>query len=216
MTEERQPSRQAQTIPGGSGGADLSFLLEKARELGADAAATLPADQVVVDERVRLKCAVPVCQGYGNYLHCPPNTFSVEEFRKILERFQVALVVQVESPQTSLDLDDQGLAGKNAAELEALLHGEPNRRLMDIIARLEAEAFKAGYYYATGFAGGLCLLCPTCVGVASGQPCRHPFEARPSMEGVGIDVFKTAANAGLPIALSADQPVKWTGLLLVE
>jgi hypothetical protein len=36
------------------------------------------------------------------------------------------------------------------------------------------------------------------------------------MEGVGIDVFKTAANAGLPIALSADQPVKWTGLLLVE
>jgi predicted metal-binding protein len=79
---------------------------------------------------------------------------------------------------------------------------------------LEAEAFKAGYYYAAGFSGGICLLCPTCAGV--GNPCRHPYEARPSMEGVGIDVFKTAANAGLPIALSSDQPVRWTGLLLVE
>jgi predicted metal-binding protein len=177
----------------------------------------MPASKVVVDERVLLKCTVPVCHGYNNYLFCPPSTFSVPEFRAILERFTTALVVvQVESAQSSLDLDDQGLAGKDTAKLEAELHGEPNLKLQDIIGRLEAEAFKGGFYYATGFAGGLCLLCPHCVGVASGKPCRRPFEARPSMEGVGIDVFRTAENAGLPIALSADAPVKWTGLLLVD
>jgi predicted metal-binding protein len=196
--------------------AGIAFLADKARDFGADAAAVMPADKVVVDERVRLKCAVPVCQGYGHYLHCPPNTFSVEEFRAVLARFAVALLVQVESPQTSVDLDEEGLAGKNAAELEALLHGEPNLRLLRVIGRLEAEAFKAGFYYASGFAGGICLLCPECVGVGSGKPCRHPYEARPSMEGVGIDVFKTAANAGLSISLSADEPVRWTGLLLVD
>jgi predicted metal-binding protein len=195
---------------------DPSFLIEKAGELGADAAVLLPADQVVIDERVRLKCAVPVCQGYGNYLTCPPNTFSVAEFREILARYQTALVLQVVSARTSLDLDDAGLAGKDVARLEEQLHGEPNRKLLELIGRLEAEAFKAGYYYATGLAGGICLLCPECVGVGSGEPCRHPFQARPAMEGVGIDVFRTAENAGLPMALSADEPVRWTGLLLIE
>jgi predicted metal-binding protein len=198
------------------GASARSLLVEKARELGADAAVLLSARDVVIDERVRLKCAVPVCQGYGNYLHCPPNTFSVAEFREILARFDTALLVQVESPRNSLDIDDEGLANKNAAELEDLLHGDSNRRLLSLIGRLEAEAFKAGFYYATGLAGGICLLCPDCVRVASGEPCRHPYEARPSMEGVGIDVYRTAANAGLPIALSADEPVRWTGIVLVD
>lgn len=195
---------------------EYTFLIEKAHDFGATDAVLLPADHVVVDERVRLKCAVPVCQGYGNYLHCPPNTMSVAEFRDILARYSVALLVQVESSQNSADLDQEGIAGKNAAQLEALLHGEPNKLLGRIVNRLEAEAFKAGYYYAAGFNGGICLLCPDCVGVASGDPCRRPYEARPSMEGVGIDVFKTAANAGLPIALSSDEPVRWTGLILLD
>ena len=195
---------------------ELQFLVEKAKDFGATHAALMPAERVVVDERVRLKCAVPVCQGYGNYLHCPPNTMSVAEFRVVLERFSMALLVQVESERNSADLDAQGLAGKNAAELEALLHGEPNLLLGRVITQLEAEAFKAGYYYAAGFSGGICLLCPECVGVGSGKPCRRPYEARPSMEAVGIDVFKTAANAGLAISLSSDQPVRWTGLVLVD
>lgn len=217
MTGQRGDSGQlATSLLGQAEAAPFAFLISKAKEFGADGGALLTASGVVVDERVRLKCAVPVCQGYGHYLHCPPNTYSVDEFRVVLDRFRIALLVQVNSPQTSLDLDDEGLAGKNAAELEALLHGEPNKRLLQIIGRLEAEAFKAGYYYATGFAGGICLLCPECVGVGSGKPCRRPFEARPSMEGVGIDVFKTAANAGLPISLSADEPVRWTGLLLLD
>ncbi|MBI5440941.1 MAG: DUF2284 domain-containing protein [Deltaproteobacteria bacterium] len=194
----------------------FAFLIERAKELGAHRAAIIPAGQVVVDERVRLKCGVPVCEGYNNYLHCPPNTMAVDEFRRTLSRYSTAILVQVESDVTSVDLDDAGLANKKASELEDLLHGAPNRLLGKIVTKLEAEAFKAGYYFAAGFTGGICLLCPSCVGVHSGQPCRHPYEARPSMEGFGIDVFKTAINAGLPMALSSDEPVRWTGLVLVE
>jgi predicted metal-binding protein len=196
--------------------AGAEFLIEQAKQFGATAAALIPADRVVVDERVRLKCAVPVCQGYGNYLHCPPNTMSVEEFRRTLGRYATALLVQVESEHNSLDVDGKELAGMDAARLEERRHGEPNRLLGRIITRLEAEAFKAGYHYAAGFTGGLCLLCKECVGVTSGERCRRPFEARPAMEGMGIDVFKTAANAGLPIALSSEEPVRWTGLLLID
>ena len=161
----------------------FDFLIEKAREFGADRAALIAADQVVVDERVRLKCAVPVCQGYGNYLHCPPNTMSVEEFRRTLSRYSTALVFQVESARDSTDLDAAGLAGKNVAELEALLHGEPNRLLGRIVNLLEAEAFKAGHYYAAGFSGGICLLCPTCVGV--GQPLPASVRGAPLDGGGG-------------------------------
>ncbi|MBU2602689.1 MAG: DUF2284 domain-containing protein [Actinobacteria bacterium] len=207
--------RKAQALHGEAPVA-FTFLVEKALELGASAAALLPAEQVVVDERVRLKCAVPVCPGYANYLHCPPNTMSVQEFRRTLDRYSVALLVQVESARNSLDLDAEGMGGKSVVELEAELHGDENRALGKLVTKLEAEAFKAGYYYAAGFTGGICILCPECVDLASGDPCRRPLEARPAMEAVGIDVFKTAANAGLPIKLSSDEPVRWTGLVLVE
>ena len=64
----------------------FAFLVDRALELGATAAALMPAERVVVDERVRLKCAGPACPGYGNYLYCPPNTMSVQEFRRTLHR----------------------------------------------------------------------------------------------------------------------------------
>lgn len=194
----------------------FTFLVEKALDFGATSAALLPAEQVVVDDRVRLKCAVPACPGYGNYLYCPPNTLSLQEFRRALDRYSVALLVQVESALNSLDLDAETMAEKDLVKLEEKLHGDSNRFLGKLVGKLEAEAFKAGYYYATGFTGGICVLCPECVTVASGSPCRHPLEARPAMEGVGIDVFKTAANAGLPIKLSSGEPVRWTGLILVD
>jgi predicted metal-binding protein len=193
---------------------EFGFLVERALELGATSAALLPADQVVVDERVRLKCQVPACPGYGNYLHCPPNTMSVREFRRTLDKYSIALLVQIESGRDSLDLDPEVRAGKSLAELEAELHGDATLALGRLVGGVEAEAFKAGYYYAAGFTGGICILCPTCVG--PGEACRHPLEARPAMEGLGIDVFRTAANAGLPISLSSAEPVKWTGLILVE
>lgn len=197
-------------------GDTLALLTDKAKELGADAAVVISADDVVVDERVRLKCAVPVCEGYGQYLHCPPNIMSVQEFRTVLARYSTAMVVQVVSGSSSADLDGEGLADKRISELEELYHGDANRMLGKVVTRLEAEAFKAGFPYATGFSGGLCLLCPSCVGVSSGEPCRHPYEARPSMEGVGIDVYKTAERAGLKMAFSSDEPVRWTGLILLD
>ncbi len=38
---------------------DLERFKEKALEFGASAAAVIPASQVIVEERVRMKCLVP-------------------------------------------------------------------------------------------------------------------------------------------------------------
>ena len=43
-----------------------------------------------------------------------------------------------------------------------------------------------------------------------------PFEARPSMEAVGIDVVATAEAAGLSVELPAEDHPAWTGLLLID
>ena len=52
----------------------IQQMVTRARALGAGSAAPLPARAVVVDERVNLKCRVPLCASYGVNLMCPPNT----------------------------------------------------------------------------------------------------------------------------------------------
>jgi predicted metal-binding protein len=67
-----------------------------------------------------------------------------------------------------------------------------------------------------GLIGGVCMLCHECAGVGPGKACRRPYEARPSLEGVGIDVIKTAAQAGLPFELPPKEEIVWSGLILID
>ena len=89
-----------------------------------------------------------------------------------------------------------------------------------VLDGLEREALSLGYVFAAAFGGGECRLCEACVaadtGTSTTAPCRRPFQARPSMEAVGIDVLATAAAAGLPIRLPATDDPVWTGLLLLD
>ena len=76
---------------------DFSDLIDIAQKAGATAAKIIPSQSVVVDERVRLKCEVPRCAGFGQYLTCPPHVMSVEVFAKILSKYKRCLLVQVEA-----------------------------------------------------------------------------------------------------------------------
>ena len=199
---------------------DLELLCLNAKKYGASGAAYMSSRGVVVDPRVRLKCMVPVCSSYGVSLMCPPNVMSVEEFRRVVNKFSHVVLVQYPIP-----LDEAFMAsefgGKPLAEIrdkgEYLKRiAESERAFMDLLCRIEKDAQGLGYRFATALSGGQCRLCDECVGQASGEACRHPFRARPAMEAVGIDVILTAKNAGLPIEFPAkDKPV-WTGLLLVD
>ena len=222
----------------------IQHIVARARALGAGSAAPLPARAVVVDERVNLKCRVPLCASYGHNLMCPPNTPTAAETRAALARYSDALVVQLDIPLTQAAVDEvlegMGYAEARAPGAAAGTEGATNAggngggagvtaatgayeaRLRDsknefarLMTALEGEAFKMGYRFAAAFAGGDCVLCDVCAG-ASGAPCKHPFEARPSMEAVGIDVVATAAAAGLVVELPADEHPRWTGLLLID
>ena len=217
----------------------VKHLIDRARELGADRAAPLPASSVVVDERVRLKCRVPRCSSYGRNLMCPPHVPGPDETRAALARYGDVLLVQQDIPVTQAEVD-AALDGKSYAESRALpaeggADGDGKKSTgegaaaadceNDVVAAqnafaklmtaLETEAFKLGYRFAAAFAGGDCVLCEVCEGVDDGV-CRHPFEARPSAEAVGVDVIATARAAGLDIEMPAVDRASWTGMLLID
>ncbi len=73
---------------------DFKSLEKVALDLGVADAKVIPADHVVVENRVRLKCMVG-CPIYGKNLKCPPYTPSVEEFRRILTDLDVLSLITI-------------------------------------------------------------------------------------------------------------------------
>ena len=82
----------------------------------------------------------------------------------------------------------------------------------------EREAFLAGFHKAFAYWAGPCALCATCTVDAPDGTCRNTRDARPSMEGAGIDVFETARRAGLNLRILRDKGdyVRYFALLLLE
>jgi len=203
--------------------ANLKALCKLAKQQGATQAASFDAKKVVVDERVRLKCQVPVCDDYGLSLMCPPNVMSVQEFREALAKYAYAILIQLEAPLPA-DMRKQIRSAVNVAALyksDRFLdsykkHFTPVKlKLHRIVNKVESQAFAYGYRFAVGFIAGSCKLCAECVAIDSDEPCRHPFQARPSMEAVGIDAFRTAENAGLSFDIPLKDKTVWNGLVLV-
>jgi len=96
-----------------------------------------------------------------------------------------------------------------------LVHCRPGTGVKELVVKLEREAFLANYYKAFSFGCGPCPLCSEC---AFDEGCRHPDQARPAMEASGIDVFKTARDAGFPIDVcrNRDDEQHYYGLVLLK
>ena len=96
-----------------------------------------------------------------------------------------------------------------------LVHFDAVTAVRPLIAKLERSAFLGGFYKVFGFACGPCELCPTC---AFEKGCRHSEQARPAMEACGIDVFRTARDAGFPIEVVTGRRCRqnYYGLLLLK
>jgi predicted metal-binding protein len=172
---------------------DLDHLKQKAVELGASMVQVIPANWVQIDERVRLKCSVPLCPNYDKCLFCPPRTPSPEFMRNALCRYHRALLFALEI--IPVDHFSVRPTQRQAA-------AEWSRKCFEIVGNLETLAFGSGYYLAVGFSQGSCrrALCgrDQCL-VLGGGNCPYPLKARPSMEAVGIDVYGLATRVGWEI-----------------
>lgn len=179
----------------------------KAIELGASDAKVIPANWVVVDERVRMKCFVPRCPRVGESPNCPPYTPEPDVVRNALGKYSWAVFIRTDVEPLRDYMPKRG--GSAEERLRALsFHAENGR----IVCELEGLAFKDGYYLALGLGGGSCkdYLCggQVCQFLDSGR-CRFPLRARPSMEAMGIDVFALINKVGwqvFPVAFTEEDP----------
>jgi predicted metal-binding protein len=172
---------------------DLENFRQKALELGASMSEIIPADWVEIDERVRLKCSIPLCPYYNKCLYCPPHTPTPEIMRTALSRYDYALLSAFDV------IPIQDFAGSSKERNGAAGWA---RKSFEITGKIETLAFGHGYHLAMGFAQASCLkaLCSQerCL-VLEGEKCPYPLKSRPSMEAVGIDVYRLVTRVGWDI-----------------
>ena len=156
----------------------LGELLEHARELGASAAAALPACDLVVADHFAALCAAPHrCPSYGLAPGCPPHSQPPAGFRAELADYRWVLVFRIDVP---------------AADLRTGKRLEVARRIHALAATLETEAPGFGFTRARGLAAGssfelYCADRDRCAVLAEHLPCPHQDRVRPSLSAVGVD-----------------------------
>jgi predicted metal-binding protein len=188
----------------------------------------IKTEDIVMDLRVRWKCIIPTCFGYGSSAHCPPHSPTYEQMKEIVSSYKYAIFIRY-SPLVTRNLVPQyGTEGIQIAN-------ETN----EIVGIVEAEAGYMGYYLAMGFKGGPCGLCgmfspqynadfalgkeiPKC-SVLEGKMCSQFLKARPALEASSVDVFATARKIGWesPYIIMPEHPEKsvpnanWFGMVLL-
>lgn len=172
---------------------DLEQYATLALGLGATHAAAVSVRDVVIDERVTLKCQIPRCFGYGVSAHCPPSTLKPGELRELLARYEWAVFFALDVPAEVIVRD------RNTKEERI----EAYRKVFEIVSEIESRAFYHGHYLAFGLAAGSCRssLCPTqedCKAM-NGEKCRFALRSRPSLEAVGVDAYQMVARLGWDI-----------------
>jgi len=201
----------------------LTFLRQAALDLGAKEAKIIPATDVVVENRVPLKCRS--CIGYGKKLTCPPYVPTPDEFRKILAEYRFALLVKFISPARADPdvicsiykywLDPEAPADKKEKATQFWKdHFNGTGTFAPMMLELERIAFNAGNPFALAFVNGSCRLCETC-NVKAGL-CIHPTQARIPEHAVGINMVETARKAGMPIRFPVQGHPELMALLLID
>ena len=206
---------------------DMDEIRAQAVADGADFADLIEAHKVAVDERVTLKCRIPPCECYGQCLMDPPFSPTAEETAKVVAKYKYGILTEVsmELPQEYWDLiqGDQPLCrlqyDERALEFDRTVQRALWFRLHDVVMQIEREAHNRGYLFAVGYVASTCYLCYDEADPVSycdtTKPCRHPYEARPSMEASGMDVFSTYWNIGRPLNLGSKEKFSWSGLVLI-
>lgn len=179
---------------------DLDRYVQVTLDAGANAASIISTRDIILDERVRMKCQFPLCEGYAACMNCPPNTGTVDEMRAKVKLYKYAIVFKTNYLSEQVVVPQEG--DPKVPAMDRLQIGR-------IVSAVESTAFYDGYYFAAGFGAGSChgRMCNNkpCQAL-QGLGCRFKARAYASMESVGMDVFGMAASLGwdiYPIGRSA-------------
>ena len=176
-------------------------LISTTLEKGAYRASIIKTDLIVTDRVFRDMCASNACGMYGKCYMCPPDIGDIDTLMAEVKNYDYALVYQtVSSLEDSYDFEGMVEAKKSAVSLA--------QRLREAFGELcPTDALHLG-------AGG-CGVCPTCA-KRTGEPCRFPDIALPSLEGYGINVSALAKAANMEYTNGKDTVMYFGAVLFKE
>lgn len=168
------------------------------REHGFEDFRWIPAHDIVVAQWVRMKCTFG-CPDYGRNVACPPNNPPVAECERFVREYAEAAVFHFARSAP-------GREERHAWSRDV------NGALLD----LERAVFIGGHHKAFMLLMGSCPHCEECV--VRSEDCRRPGSARPTPEGMAIDLFATVRSVGYPLEVLGDyeQQMNRYAILLVE
>ena len=154
--------------------------------------------EIVTAQWVRTKCQFG-CRNYGIKACCPPNVPPVSECREFFDNYTAAVIFHF--PKAFDKPVDRHKWGK-----------EINQGLLSV----EREVFFSGYHKSFLLLIAACRICQECT--ATKEDCKNPESARPTPEGMAVDVYSTVRKYGFPIEVLADycQIMNRYAFLLIE
>ena len=203
----------------------FAFLEKLALDSGAIEAKIIPAENVVVEDRVVLKC-IAGCPSYKKKLNCPPYAPTVDEFRKMLKDYHYAMLIKfksnakMENEKVARSLlkcqYDEKIPTPIKKEATKFLDDwkKDNRKFNKIVLELEKAAFNKGFTFAVGFSIGSCSLCEKCS--VEDRVCIYPTMTRFPEHAVGVNMKKTVEKAGMTITFPFEKVPDPVALLLID
>ena len=157
-------------------------LISEALALGAYRASIIDVKDISLDRAFREMCERNACGVYGKCYMCPPDVGDIDTLMAEVGKYDRALVYQTVSRlEDSFDFEGMVAAKK---------------RTYPLAQKLRAVFRDMGITDALHLGCGGCGVCETCA-KRTGEVCRYPELAMPSLEAYGINVSLLANAAGM-------------------
>ena len=174
------------------------LLISAALQSGAAKAAILPGEKIVTSESFRAMCASNACGIYGKCWTCPPDIGEIGQLIGQVKQYPYGLLYQtIAEIEDSFDIEGMQEASRS--------HARTTQKLQEKVSGLLKKEF-------LHLGSGGCNVCETCA-KRDNQPCRFPDKAMSSMEGYGIDVYKTTKSTDLKY-INGQNTVTYFGIVL--
>jgi predicted metal-binding protein len=182
--------RMASRIQDDKLSAHISKCQQKAIELGASDTKIISIETLSIEDHIIEMCKPRLCEGYGKSANCPPHVIQPTEAREWIQGYRAALLFKIDVASELL------LSEKRFDSF---------RKVYLMASELETLSIEAGYASSKALAAGSCkpVFCydVPCEALMDGRECRFPSLSRPSMEALGINVFRLARDVGWEIHL---------------
>lgn len=173
-------------------------LTEKAIDLGAYKASVISTSDIKLERAFRDMCASNVCGMYGKCYMCPPDVGEIDELMAEVSEYDYALVYQ-----TVTELED-------SFDFEGMV--EAKKRTYPLAQAFRAVFEDCDIKKVLHLGAGGCGVCKKCA-KQTGEPCRFPEKAMPSLEAYGFNVSALAKSAGMKY-INGQNTVTYFGAVL--